>query len=89
LLGQSTCLASHSVWASACKRVAGAQASQQDFMQRDECILVDEADVVAGHANKYACHRFVPGQPRGQLHRAFSVFLFDAQVCGQAAFASV
>ena len=30
-----------------------------------------------GHDSKYAAHRFVSEQPRGQLHRAFSVFLFD------------
>lgn len=48
-------------------------------MQRDNCILVDPSDVVVGSANKYNCHRFVPGQEQGQLHRAFSVFLFDTQ----------
>lgn len=30
-----------------------------------------------GHINKYVSHRFLPGAPRGFLHRAFSVFLFD------------
>ncbi|KAF8059677.1 IPI1 [Scenedesmus sp. PABB004] len=53
--------------------------SQQDFMQRDCCILVDEADRVTGAANKYDSHRFVAGQPQGLLHRAFSVFLFNSQ----------
>ena len=48
-------------------------------MQHDECILVDEADQVVGRANKYDCHKFISTQPRGQLHRAFSVFLFDTQ----------
>ena len=46
-------------------------------MVKDECVLVDEGDVVTGHANKYTSHRFLPAQPRGLLHRAFSVFLFD------------
>lgn len=32
-----------------------------------------------GHDSKYAAHRFNPGQPRGMLHRAFSVFLFNAR----------
>jgi isopentenyl-diphosphate delta-isomerase len=46
-------------------------------MLKDECIVVDEHDAVVGSANKYDCHRFVPGTPQGRLHRAFSVFLFD------------
>ena len=28
-------------------------------MVKDECILVDERDVVTGHANKYQSHRCV------------------------------
>ena len=51
--------------------------SQQDFMQRDECLIVNDADVIVGTANKHSCHRFTPDQPRGALHRAFSVFLFS------------
>jgi hypothetical protein len=109
-------------------------------MLKDECILVDEADNITGHANKYKSHRcaaaglrmvqqnlgcgthrrcsmahmhypstleslqagsvaavclgkpwsparqpalsplcrFEAGQPRGLLHRAFSVFLFNS-----------
>ena len=31
-----------------------------------------------GHDSKYASHRFISEQPRGLLHRAFSVFLFSA-----------
>ena len=41
-----------------------------------------------GHDSKYASHRFVPEQPRGLLHRAFSVFLFNADdklLCSNAA----
>lgn len=38
---------------------------------------MDENDQIVGHVNKYLSHRFVPGTPRGVLHRAFSVFLFD------------
>mmetsp|Transcript_56695 Transcript_56695/g.165899 ORF Transcript_56695/g.165899 Transcript_56695/m.165899 type:complete len:793 (-) Transcript_56695:375-2753(-) len=52
--------------------------SQEDFMLKDECIVVNYADEVVGHDNKYNCHKFIPGQPRGILHRAFSVMLFDA-----------
>lgn len=37
-------------------------------------ILVDAEDNVLGHASKQACH-----DGEGQLHRAFSVFLFDPQ----------
>jgi len=54
-------------------------ATQEDFMYKDECIVVDENDNVIGHDTKYNCHRFVPGQPRGILHRAFSVFLFNSK----------
>ena len=46
-------------------------------MQKDECILLDDRDNVIGHANKYDTHRFSAEKPRGTLHRAFSVFLFD------------
>ena len=82
---------------------------QIDFMNKDECILVDFNDnvagefllplirfstrlvdhrlcavrpradrrIMAGHDNKYETHIFCPERPRGKLHRAFSVFLFD------------
>lgn len=48
-------------------------------MQRDNCIIVTEDDAVTGTANKYDSHRFLPEQPRGLLHRAFSVFLFNSE----------
>ncbi|KAI3425236.1 hypothetical protein D9Q98_009004 [Chlorella vulgaris] len=54
-------------------------ASQEELMVKDECILVDDQDNVTGHANKYKSHRFEEGQPRGLLHRAFSVFLFNSE----------
>lgn len=58
-------------------------------MLRDQCIVVDEADNVAGAASKLDCHRFGGSgagagaganatTKTGRLHRAFSVFLFDA-----------
>lgn len=53
--------------------------SQDDFMLKDECIIVNYMDEVVGHDNKYNCHKFIPGQPRGIPHRAFSVMLFDAE----------
>ena len=46
-------------------------------MQKDACITVDGADNILGSANKYDSHRFTAEQPRGLLHRAFSVFLFS------------
>jgi len=52
--------------------------SQDDFMLKDECIAVNYMDEVVGHDNKYNCHKFIPGQPHGILHRAFSVMLFDS-----------
>lgn len=52
--------------------------SQEDFMRKDECILVNDRDEIIGHSSKYQAHRFVEGQPSGLLHRAFSVFLFDS-----------
>ncbi|CAM9390253.1 unnamed protein product [Ascophyllum nodosum] len=55
----------------------GSGMSQEDFMAKDEVIAVDENDAVVGHASKYQAHRFVPETPRGILHRAFSVFVFD------------
>ncbi len=47
-------------------------------MLKDLCIVVDDADRIQGPANKYDSHQFNKEQPRGRLHRAFSVFLFDA-----------
>eukprot|EP00803_Ostreobium_quekettii_P002310 evm.model.scf_1815.1 EVM.evm.TU.scf_1815.1 scf_1815:25909-27485(+) len=52
--------------------------SQEDFMIRDTCILVDETDAITGHSSKKDCHRFSDSQ-RGLLHRAFSVFLFNSE----------
>ena len=59
--------------------VASGLGSQEDLMAKDQCITVDDADNIRGHASKYDVHRFNPSQPRGVLHRAFSVFLFDSQ----------
>ena len=48
-------------------------------MLKDTCILVNEVDEVTGHASKKECHIFDSGRPKGLLHRAFSVFLFNAR----------
>lgn len=40
----------------------------------EELILVDENDVEIGHSTKSGCH-----DGDGQLHRAFSVFVFNAR----------
>ncbi len=53
--------------------------SQEEFMIKDECILLDEDDNVIGNANKKTSHIFDNSNPRGLLHRAFSVFLFDQE----------
>lgn len=53
--------------------------SQEEFMYKDECILLDKDDNVIGHANKKISHVFSGEAPRALLHRAFSVFLFDNQ----------
>ena len=54
--------------------------SQADLMLTDHVITVDESDRVLGGASKRDAHTFGPGGPSpvGALHRAFSVFLFDA-----------
>eukprot|EP00038_Savillea_parva_P002929 m.119101 g.119101 ORF g.119101 m.119101 type:complete len:310 (+) comp11005_c2_seq3:236-1165(+) len=57
----------------------GENLSQEDFMMRDECLLLDMDDNVIGHSNKYESHIFCPERPRAKLHRAFSVFLFDEE----------
>lgn len=38
--------------------------SQEDFMRKDECLLLDERDRVVGQASKQACHRFSLEQVR-------------------------
>jgi len=51
--------------------------SQQDFMEKDTVIVLDDKDNCTGSESKRAAHEFLPSQPRGVLHRAFSVFIFD------------
>lgn len=51
--------------------------SQEDMMIKDTVLVLDDNDNVIGSASKRTSHEFNADQPRGILHRAFSVFLFD------------
>lgn len=51
--------------------------SQSDFMERDTVLVLSDNDEVIGSASKKESHQFTPKNPRGILHRAFSVFLYD------------
>jgi len=55
--------------------------SQQDMMETDQLICVDHADrIIEGvDLTKRKGHEFGKDSPRGVLHRAFSLFLFDEQ----------
>jgi farnesyl-diphosphate farnesyltransferase len=53
--------------------------SQEEFMIKDECIVLNENDDIIGHGNKKQVHTFSKEHPRGILHRAFSVFLFNSE----------
>lgn len=61
------------------KAWSGDGCSQEDFMKKDECILLDMHDNVIGGESKLKAHQFNSTQARGNLHRAFSVFLFDPE----------
>lgn len=54
-----------------------ASMSQSQFMARDTVVVVDANDNIIGSASKYDSHVFGHNTPRGVLHRAFSVFLFE------------
>ena len=54
-----------------------ASMSQSQFMERDTVLVLDCDDNVIGSASKKESHVFSPDTPRGILHRAFSVFLFE------------
>lgn len=51
--------------------------TQTQFLDEDQCLVVDEHDVVINHASKRLVHTFNFTQPRGICHRAFSLFVFD------------
>lgn len=48
---------------------------QELFLDKENCILVDESDRNIGSASKRDCHKVEGDDIR--LHRAFSVFLFN------------
>ena len=51
--------------------------SQLDFMEKDTVLVLDSDDNIIGSESKKESHIFNVDQPRGVLHRAFSVFIFD------------
>ena len=51
--------------------------SQDDMMLKDTVLVLNESDDIVGSASKKDSHIFSVSQPRGVLHRAFSVFLLD------------
>jgi len=53
--------------------------TQAMMMEKDQCILLDQDDKITGSLSKVASHKFTQKTPRGFLHRAFSVFLFDSK----------
>lgn len=57
--------------------VATAAHELQNIAMKEQCILVDETDACLGQVSKRECHRVNNGQV--MLHRAFSVFLFNAK----------
>ena len=64
--------------------VYGADMNQEDMMESDFLIVVDENDNVVEisdeqSVSKKAAHTFSPQQPRGILHRAFSLFCFNEE----------
>lgn len=55
----------------------GSTMSQSDFMEKDTVLVLDHNDNIIGSESKKSSHIFDTKQPRGVLHRAFSVFIFD------------
>lgn len=53
--------------------------TQDELMVKDECILLNNDDEIIGHSSKKDSHIFSKKNPRGLLHRAFSVFLFNEE----------
>ena len=45
---------------------------------RNRCLVINYNDEITGYDNKYNVHKMIAGQPKGVVHRAFSVMLFDA-----------
>jgi isopentenyl-diphosphate delta-isomerase len=57
----------------------GVGLSQADLMEKDTVLVLNDADSITGTASKRESHVFSQAQPRGILHRAFSVFLFEEE----------
>jgi len=62
----------------------GADMNQEDMMESDLLVIVDDNDNVIELSDeetvsKKAAHTFGNDQPRGILHRAFSLFCFNAE----------
>ena len=57
--------------------VYGENMDQLDMMEKDLLICVDGNDVPVGKMSKKEAHAFGLATPRGWVHRAFSVFLFN------------
>lgn len=55
----------------------GSTMTQKDMMEKDTVLVLDNDDNVIGSESKRGSHEFTGKQPRGVLHRAFSVFMFD------------
>ena len=55
----------------------GADMDQLDMMESDMLICVDYNDVPIGKMSKKEAHAFGLSSPRGFVHRAFSVFIFN------------
>jgi farnesyl-diphosphate farnesyltransferase len=53
--------------------------SQEELMIKDQVIIVDNDDKILGSGSKKETHVFSKKNPRGILHRAFSVFLFNSE----------
>ena len=53
--------------------------NQMSYMSLEKLVLVDNDDVYIGKDSKKNAHTFDHSYPRGKLHRAFSVFLFNSQ----------
>jgi len=52
---------------------------QLEYMKKDLCILVNRLDQPIGSATKVECHENTAIRAGKALHRAFSVFLFNAE----------
>lgn len=57
----------------------GAGVTQEELMVKDQCFIIDLNDNIVREGSKQAVHTFSKETPRGVLHRAFSVFLFNEE----------